>query len=66
MVTSVVDAVGQSTLKLLGNSLLNALGHDGSVTTILGVCLATGRAGVVDLRTYVSILEEERYIKAGR
>lgn len=38
-VASVVDSVGDSALNGLREDLLDLLGHDGGVTTILSVCL---------------------------
>ena len=52
-VASVVDRVGNRTLDGLRKDLLDLLGNDGGITTVLGVCLG-GRlvglaAGRVDL-----------------
>jgi hypothetical protein len=55
-VASVVNRVRQRPLDRLGNNLLNLLGNDGSVTTVLGVGLAGALVGLatggVDLSCY--------------
>lgn len=57
VVASVVNGIGQSTLELFWDSLLNTLGDDRCITTILGVGLTTSvGSSIVDLNvsTYVA------------
>ena len=45
-VASVVDRVGNSALDGLRKDLLDLLGDDGRITTVLGVCLGGGLVGL--------------------
>jgi hypothetical protein len=45
-IASIVDRVGERPLDRLGNGLLNALGHNGGFTSVLGVCLASATSAL--------------------
>ena len=57
VVASIMDRIGQSTLELLWNSLLNTLGDDRGITPVLRVGLTTSvGSSIVDLNvsTYIA------------